>query len=82
PVVQALQSVINTTQTVGKSNDDRINMLAAANAAWDSARAASTMMNAAQGVMDNGTQALAQNVSVSLTYGQSKQTNTEDTTST
>nr|WP_318381189.1 hemagglutinin repeat-containing protein [uncultured Enterobacter sp.] len=82
PVVQALQSVLNTTKDVGKSNDDRINMMAAANAAWDSARAASTMMNAAQGVMENGAQAAAQNVSVSLTYGQSKQVNTENTTST
>jgi filamentous hemagglutinin len=82
PVVSALQSVINATQNVGQSNDDRINMLAAANAAWDSARAASTMMNAAQGVMADGAQAVAQNVSVSLTYGESKQTNTETTDST
>lgn len=82
PVVSALQSVLNATKTVGQSNDDRINMLAAANAAWDSARAASTMMNAAQGVMTDGAQAVAQNVSVSLTYGQSKQTNTETTDST
>lgn len=82
PVVSALQSVINATQNVGQSNDNRINMLAAANAAWDSARAASTMMNAAQGVMADGAQAVAQNVSVSLTYGQSKQTNTETTDST
>ena len=82
PVVQALQSVLDTVQDVGKSNDDRINMLAAANAAWSSARAASTMMNAAQGVMANGAQAAAQNVSVSLTYGQSKQTSTDTTDST
>src|SRR5690606_32141859 len=45
PVVQALQSALNATQKVGQSNDDRTNMLAAANAAWDSARAASAMMN-------------------------------------
>ncbi|QLR44299.1 hemagglutinin repeat-containing protein [Enterobacter sp. RHBSTW-00994] len=82
PVVQALQSVMNSTQKVGQSNDDRINMLAAANAAWDSARAASTMMNAAQGVMANGAQSVAQNVSVSLTYGESKQTHTQTNDST
>jgi filamentous hemagglutinin len=39
PVVQALQSVIASTEKVGQSKDDRINMMAAANAAWDSARA-------------------------------------------
>ena len=82
PVVSALQSVLNSTQKVGESNDNRVNMLAAANAAWDSARAASTMMNAAQGLMADGAQSMAQNVSVSLTYGQSKQTNTETTEST
>lgn len=82
PVVQALQSALNATQKVGQSNDDRINMLAAANAAWDSARAASAMMNTAQGLMANGAQAVAQNVSVSLTYGQSRQTNSETTEST
>ncbi|WP_437431665.1 two-partner secretion domain-containing protein [Yokenella regensburgei] len=82
PVVQAVRGAIQSTQNVGKSNDDRINMLAAANAAWDSARAASAMMNMSQGLMENGAQAAAQNVSVSLTYGQSKQTNTENTNST
>ncbi len=82
PVVQAVRAAVESTKDVGKSNDDRINMLAAANAAWDSARAASAMMNAAQGVMADGAQAVAQNVSVSLTYGQSKQTNTEKTDST
>jgi filamentous hemagglutinin len=82
PVVQALQSVIASTEKVGQSKDDRINMMAAANAAWDSARAANTMMNAAQGVMANGAQAAAQNVSVSLTYGESKQTHTQTNDST
>ncbi|MRS92117.1 filamentous hemagglutinin N-terminal domain-containing protein [Enterobacteriaceae bacterium RIT714] len=82
PVVMAVRGALETAQDVGKSNDDRINMLAAANAAWDSARAASAMMNTAQGLMANGAQAAAQNVSVSLTYGQSKQTNTEETRST
>ncbi len=82
PVVSALQSALNSTQNVGKSNDDRINMLAAANAAWDSARAASAMMNTAQGLMADGAQAAAQNVSVSLTYGQSRQSQTDTTDST
>lgn len=82
PVVQALQSVIASTEKVGQSNDDRINMLAAANAAWDSARAANTLMNTAQGAMANGVQGAAQNVSVSLTYGESKQTHTQNNEST
>lgn len=82
PVVMAVRGALETAQDVGKSHDDRINMLAAANAAWDSARAASAMMNTAQGLMANGAQAAAQNVSVSLTYGQSKQTNTEKVNST
>ncbi|WP_368543625.1 two-partner secretion domain-containing protein [Enterobacter soli] len=82
PVVQALQSVIASTEKVGQSNNDRINMLAAANAAWDSARAANTLMNTAQGAMANGVQGAAQNVSVSLTYGQSKQTHTQTNDST
>ncbi|WP_318358538.1 hemagglutinin repeat-containing protein [Enterobacter sp.] len=82
PVVSAAMAAAQSAQTVGKSNDDRINMLAAANAAWDSARAASAMMNTAQGLMADGAQAAAQNVSVSLTYGQSKQTNTQDINST
>lgn len=82
PALQALQSVYSTVKQTGKSNDDRVNMLSAANAAWDSARAANTMMSTAQAVMKNGAQGAAQNVSVSLTYGQSKQTDTQNVNST
>ncbi|EJI2013126.1 hemagglutinin repeat-containing protein [Salmonella enterica] len=82
PVVQAVQGAAQTVQRVGKSNDDRVNMLAAANAAWDSARTATSLMNSAQGLMDNGAQGVAQNVSVSLTYGEKKQTDTRNTNST
>ncbi|EGM0865561.1 hemagglutinin repeat-containing protein [Salmonella enterica] len=82
PVVQAVQGAAKTVQRVGKSNDDRVNMLAAANAAWDSARAANSLMNSAQGLMDNWAQGVAQNVSVSLTYGEKKQTDTRNTNST
>lgn len=82
PVIQALEAAAASVKRVGESNDDRINMLAAANAGWDSARAANAMMDSAQGVMQNGAQGAAQNVSVSLTYGQSKQSSTQDTTST
>lgn len=78
PVVQTVQGVAQTVQRVGKSNDDRVNMLAAANAAWDSARAANSLMNSAQGLMDNGAQGVAQNVSVSLTYGEKKQEDTRN----
>ncbi|EDG0478263.1 filamentous hemagglutinin N-terminal domain-containing protein, partial [Salmonella enterica subsp. enterica serovar Newport] len=82
PVVQAVQGAAQTVQRVGKSNDDRVNMLAAANAAWDSARTATSLMNSAQGLMDNGAQGVAQNVSVSLTYGEKKQTDTRNMNST
>ncbi|EAW1321983.1 filamentous hemagglutinin, partial [Salmonella enterica subsp. diarizonae] len=78
PVVQAVQGAAQTVQRVGKSNDDRVNMLAAANAAWDSARAANSLMNSAQGLMDNGVQGVARNVSVSLTYGEKKQEDTRN----
>ena len=81
PVVQAVRSAVGSVERVGKSNDDRINMLAAANAAWGSARAANAVADSAQGIMQNGAQGVAQNVSVSLTYGQSKQTNTETVSS-
>jgi filamentous hemagglutinin len=77
PALQALQVAANAVKQTGKSSDDRINMLAAANSAWDSAHAATAMMDSAKAVMANGAQGAAQNVSVSLTYGQSKQTNTE-----
>ncbi|UAN24920.1 hemagglutinin repeat-containing protein (plasmid) [Enterobacter sp. JBIWA003] len=82
PALQALQVAASAVKKVGKSGDDRINMLAAANAAWDSAGAANTMMDGAKAVMENGAQGAAQNVSVSLTYGKSKQTNTETINST
>nr|WP_242452231.1 hemagglutinin repeat-containing protein [Morganella morganii] len=82
PVVQAVQGAAQTVQRVGKSNDDRVNMLAAANAAWDSARAANSLMNSAQGLMNNGAQGVAQNVSVSLTYGEKKQEDTRNTNGT
>ena len=78
PVVQAVQGAAQTVQRVGKSNDDRVNMLAAANAAWDSARTANSLMNSAQGLMDNGAQGVAQNVSISLTYGEKKQEDTRN----
>lgn len=82
PALQALQAAANAVKQTGKSGDDRINMLAAANAAWGSAGAANTMMDSAKAVMANGAQGAAQNVSVSLTYGESKQTNTETINST
>ncbi|EFE7253722.1 hemagglutinin repeat-containing protein [Escherichia coli] len=82
PVVQAVQGAAQTVQRVGKSNDDRVNMLAAANAAWDSARTANSLMNSAQGLMDNGAQGVAQNVSISLTYGEKKQEDTRNTNGT
>ncbi|WPU21310.1 hemagglutinin repeat-containing protein [Cedecea neteri] len=82
PVVQAVQGTAQTVQRVGKSNDDRVNMLAAANAAWDSARTANSLMNSAQGLMDNGPQGIAQNVSISLTYGEKKQEDTRNTNGT
>ncbi|EOY5376116.1 hemagglutinin repeat-containing protein [Cronobacter dublinensis] len=77
PVLQAVQGALEAVKSVGQSSDDRVNMLAAANAAWDSARAANAMMSSAQGIMQNGAQGVAQNVSISLTYGQQRQSDTQ-----
>ncbi|YCI27666.1 hemagglutinin repeat-containing protein [Erwinia sp. PK3-005] len=82
PVLQAVQGALEAVKSVGQSSDDRVNMLAAANAAWDSARAANAVMSSAQGIMENGAQGVAQNVSVSLTYGQQRQSDTQKSSGT
>lgn len=81
-VVQVVQSLASSIKSVGKSSDDRVNMLAAANAVWDSKRAADILKNSAPKIMENGVQEVAQNISVSLTYGQKQQKDTSTTTET
>ncbi|ROW32387.1 hemagglutinin repeat-containing protein, partial [Neisseria animalis] len=78
PVVQAVQSAVAAAKTIGKSKNDRVNAMAAANAAWD-IRAADQALG--QALADP--KAAAQAISVSLTYGQQKSVNqnhTEGTT--
>ncbi|WP_155275357.1 hypothetical protein, partial [Gallibacterium anatis] len=81
PVVQAAQNVmavVEQTHQVGESKNNRINTLAAANTAWATMRAAESVDSAL-----SSAQALANgdiknaNVSVSLTYGEQKNVQTQ-----
>ncbi|MEH8036266.1 hemagglutinin repeat-containing protein [Gallibacterium anatis] len=81
PVVQAAQNVmavVEQTHQVGESKNNRINALAAANTAWAAMRAAESVGSAL-----SSAQALANgdiknaNVSVSLTYGEQKNVQTQ-----
>ncbi|MFU2127761.1 hemagglutinin repeat-containing protein, partial [Gallibacterium anatis] len=81
PVVQAAQNVmavVEQTHQVGESKNNRINALAAANTAWAAMRATESVGSAL-----SSAQALANgdiknaNVSVSLTYGEQKNVQTQ-----
>lgn len=77
PIVNAMQSVVDAAKTVGKSKNDRVNAMAAANTGWaaySAGNAASELMSA-----DNVTSAAAQSVSASITFGQSKSESTSHT---
>ncbi|MDG6881149.1 Filamentous hemagglutinin [Phocoenobacter uteri] len=83
PALQAIQAGINTAKSiekVGKSKNDRVNAMAAANAAWDAARTYETIGDAAKATeaLANGDMANA-NVSVSITYGEQKNTQQSST---
>ncbi|QRQ80926.1 hemagglutinin repeat-containing protein [Paralysiella testudinis] len=73
PVVNAVQGAIGTAQAAGKigqSKNDRVNAMAAANAAWDGYRSVGALSDIAK----DPKAALSQDVSVSITYGQQKNT--------
>ncbi len=94
PVVQAVQSAVAAAKTVGKSKNDRVNAMAAANTAWQTRQLLAKKSHPAnlKGLSDTAaalsdgdlkSAADAANISVSLTYGQQKntdQSHTEGTT--
>ncbi|MDG6894663.1 hemagglutinin repeat-containing protein [Volucribacter amazonae] len=79
--INAIESVNDAIQTVGESKDDRINAMAAANAGWTTLRAGQTLGKIGKELgelMQNGT-VPTEAVSVSITYGQQKNVNTQHT---
>ncbi|WP_421522848.1 hemagglutinin repeat-containing protein [Neisseria yangbaofengii] len=85
PVVQAVQNTAAAAKTVGKSNNGRVNAMAAANAAWQTRKLLAEESSpdnlkglantaAALSAGDWKSAANASNASVSLTYGQQKNT--------
>ncbi|QTM00724.1 hemagglutinin repeat-containing protein [Mannheimia sp. ZY171111] len=80
PVVQAIQAVektVNSAKSVGSSKNDRINALGAVNAGFEAWRAAEQVGNLAKALSEAPTQALSQDVSVSITYGEQKSVETQ-----
>ncbi|MGV6989426.1 two-partner secretion domain-containing protein [Testudinibacter sp. P80/BLE/0925] len=73
PALQAVQSAVETVKNIGGSKNDRINAMGAANAAWDSYKAGKDLKALGEGLA-NGDMP-AQNVSVSITYGEQKNIN-------
>ncbi|GHU15404.1 hypothetical protein FACS189441_7010 [Betaproteobacteria bacterium] len=68
PVISAVQGVADSAKMAGKSKDDRVNALAAANTAMSGYQAYGVMQELAQ----NGTSAQSANVKVSVTVGNQK----------
>ena len=80
PVVQAIQAVdsaVKSAKSVGGSKNDRINALGAANAGFQAWRTAEQVGKLAEAMGQNSTQALSQDVSVSITYGEQKSVETQ-----
>lgn len=73
PVVNAAQSVVDAAKTVGKSKNDRVNAMAAANTAWSAKTAVDAVSD-----LNSNTQNPA-NISASITFGQSKSESTSHT---
>ncbi|WP_439328289.1 hemagglutinin repeat-containing protein [Lonepinella sp. BR2357] len=82
PALQALQSAISTVKsikTVGQSKDDRINALALANVGFGAVRTYEQGKDLYKNLQENGIDGLKQDVSVSITYGKQKNTQTQHT---
>ncbi|MGX2975595.1 hemagglutinin repeat-containing protein [Ursidibacter arcticus] len=80
PAVQAIQAVgsaLNSAKSVGNSKNNRINALGAVNAGFEAMRAAEQVGNLAQALSKNPIQAMSQDVSVSITYGEQKHIETQ-----
>ncbi|QLB45117.1 hemagglutinin repeat-containing protein [Mannheimia pernigra] len=80
PVVQTIQAVeksVNSAKSVGSSKNDRINALGAVNAGFEAWRTAEQVGKLAEAMGQNPAQALSQDVSVSITYGEQKSVETQ-----
>lgn len=75
PVITAVQSVSNSAKQVGQSKNDRVNAMAAANAGFDAYQAGQSLSKLADTAKDLSSLAANSNVSVSITYGEQKNTN-------
>ncbi|OUY05879.1 hemagglutinin repeat-containing protein [Acinetobacter populi] len=75
PVVNLVQGAVQSVKQVGQSGSDRVNAMASANAAFDSYKTAQSLsgLKDAVGAAKNASDAAkAANVSVSITYGEQK----------
>ncbi|WP_439327773.1 two-partner secretion domain-containing protein [Lonepinella sp. BR2357] len=80
PALLALQSAISTVKsikTVGQSKDNRINALAAANVGFGAVRTYEQGKDLYKNLQENGMDGLKQDISVSITYGKQKNTQTQ-----
>ncbi|MDY4594629.1 MAG: hemagglutinin repeat-containing protein [[Pasteurella] aerogenes] len=80
PVVQVIQAVeksVNSAKSVGSSKNDRINALGAVNAGFEAWRTAEQVGKLAEAMGQNPAQALSQDVSVSIAYGEQKSVETQ-----
>ncbi|WP_231882691.1 hemagglutinin repeat-containing protein [Bibersteinia trehalosi] len=75
--IQAVENTVNSAKAVGSSKNDRINALGAVNAGFEAMRAAEQVGKLAEALSQNPTQALSQDVSVSITYGEQKSVETQ-----
>ncbi|WP_302565690.1 two-partner secretion domain-containing protein [Acinetobacter baumannii] len=81
PVVSAVQSVVESAKQVGQSKNDRVNAMAAANAGFDAYKAGQSLSQL-KDVASAAQMAQSANVSVSITYGEQKNTETSHSQST
>ncbi|WP_424410419.1 hemagglutinin repeat-containing protein [Pasteurella sp. PK-2025] len=79
--IQGLQALKESAETVGKSKDDRVNAMAAANAGYEAYRNLQTLskLQDAAKALSNGKTPQDASVGVSITYGQQKNVQTTDT---
>ncbi|MDA3979221.1 hemagglutinin repeat-containing protein [Gallibacterium sp. AGMB14963] len=85
PIVQAAQQIQQTAKSVaqvGDAKDNRINALAAINAAFDLANTADVVGNVASKIANQGVQGLTQNIGISVGYGKQKNEQTIHTETT
>lgn len=81
PVVSAVQSVVDLSKQVGQSKNDRVNAMAAANAGFDAYKAGQAL-GKLQGALSDASKLNGNvEVSVSLTYGEQKNTQFSQTQS-